>query len=164
MKYDTTQGRFDGTVEVKEGGFEVNGKFVKVSAERDPEQIDWATDGVEIVLEATGFFAKKEAAEKHLKGGAKKVVITALVETMLKQSYSTLTTTFLMVLKQLSQVLHVPQTALAPMAKALQDNFGVVEGLMTTIHAYTGDQMILDGPHRGGDLRRAPRWCCKHRS
>ena len=77
LKYDTTQGRFDGTVEVKEGGFEVNGKFVKVSAERDPEQIDWATDGVEIVLEATGFFAKKDAAEKHLKGGAKKVVITA---------------------------------------------------------------------------------------
>ena len=74
------KGRFDGTVEVKEGGFEVNGKFVKVSAERDPEQIDWATDGVEIVLEATGFFAKKDAAEKHLKGGAKKDVITALVK------------------------------------------------------------------------------------
>ena len=78
LKYDTTQGRFDGTVEVKEGGFEVNGKFIKVSAERDPEQIDWANDGVEIVLEATGFFAKKAAAEKHLHpGGAKKVVITA---------------------------------------------------------------------------------------
>ena len=69
LKYDTTQGRFDGTVEVKEGGFEVNGKFVKVSAERDPEQIDWANDGVEIVLEATGFFAKKDAAEKHLHEG-----------------------------------------------------------------------------------------------
>ncbi len=80
LKYDTTQGRFDGTVEVKEGGFEVNGKFVKVSAERDPEQIDWANDGVEIVLEATGFFATKAAA------------------------------IFLMVLKQLSQVLHVLQT------------------------------------------------------
>ena len=65
LKYDTTQGRFDGTVEVREGGFEVNGKFIKVSAERDPEQIDWANDGVEIVLEATGFFAKKAAAEKH---------------------------------------------------------------------------------------------------
>ncbi|MDU2860041.1 MAG: glyceraldehyde 3-phosphate dehydrogenase NAD-binding domain-containing protein, partial [Streptococcus salivarius] len=78
LKYDTTQGRFDGTVEVKDGGFEVNGKFVKVSAERDPEQIDWANDGVEIVLEATGFFATKAAAEKHLHaGGAKKVVITA---------------------------------------------------------------------------------------
>ena len=77
LKYDTTQGRFNGTVEVKDGGFEVNGKFVKVSAERDPEQIDWANDGVEIVLEATGFFASKEAAEKHLVGGAKKVVLTA---------------------------------------------------------------------------------------
>ena len=156
LKYDTTQGRFDGTVEVKEGGFEVNGKFVKVSAERDPEQIDWANDGVEIVLEATGFFAKKAAAEKHLHaGGAKKVVITALVDQMLKQSYLTLTTIFLMVLKQLSQVLHVLQTAWLQWLKALQDNFGVVEGLMTTIHAYTGDQMILDGPHRKGDLRRA---------
>ena len=155
LKYDTTQGRFDGTVEVKEGGFEVNGKFVKVSAERDPEQIDWATDGVEIVLEATGFFAKKEAAEKHLKGGAKKLLSLLLVETTLKQLYSTLTTTFLTVLKQLSQVLHVLQTAWLQWLKALQDNFGVVEGLMTTIHAYTGDQMILDGPHRGGDLRRA---------
>ncbi len=111
LKYDTTQGRFDGTVEVKEGGFEVNGKFIKVSAERDPEQIDWATDGVEIVLEATGFFAKKEAAEKHLKGGAKKLLSLLLVETTLKQLYSTLTTTFLTVLKQLSQVLHVLQTA-----------------------------------------------------
>lgn len=112
LKYDTTQGRFDGTVEVKEGGFEVNGKFIKVSAERDPEQIDWANDGVEIVLEATGFFAKKAAAEKHLHaGGAKKLLSLLLVETTLKQLYSTLTTTFLTVLKQLSQVLHVLQTA-----------------------------------------------------
>ena len=112
LKYDTTQGRFDGTVEVKEGGFEVNGKFIKVSAERDPEQIDWANDGVEIVLEATGFFATKAAAEKHLHaGGAKKVVITAPGGSDVKQSYLTLTTIFLMVLKQLSQVLHVPQTA-----------------------------------------------------
>ncbi len=78
-----------------------------------------------------------------------------LVETMLKQLYLTLTTTFLMVLKQLSQVLHVLQTAWLQWLKHLQDNFGVVEGLMTTIHAYTGDQMILDGPHRKGDLRRA---------
>ena len=112
LKYDTTQGRFDGTVEVKDGGFEVNGKFVKVSAERDPEQIDWANDGVEIVLEATGFFAKKDAAEKHLhEGELRKLLSLLLVETMLKQSYLTLTTISLMVLKQLSQVLHVLQTA-----------------------------------------------------
>ena len=157
LKYDTTQGRFNGTVEVKEGGFEVNGKFVKVSAERDPEQIDWASDGVEIVLEATGFFAKKDAAEKHLhaNGGAKKVVITAPggsdVKTIVfNTNHDTLDGT-----ETVISGASCTTNCLAPMAKALQDNFGVKQGLMTTIHAYTGDQMILDGPHRKGDLRRA---------
>ena len=156
LKYDTTQGRFDGTVEVKEGGFEVNGKFVKVSAERDPEQIDWANDGVEIVLEATGFFATKEAAEKHLhEGGAKKVVITAPggsdVKTIVfNTNHDTLDGT-----ETVISGASCTTNCLAPMAKALHDNFGIVEGLMTTIHAYTGDQMVLDGPHRKGDLRRA---------
>ena len=111
LKYDTTQGRFDGTVEVKEGGFEVNGKFVKVSAERDPEQIDWANDGVEIVLEATGFFATKAAAENTcMLVVLRKVVITAPGGSDVKTVVLTLTTIFLMVLKQLSQVLHVLQT------------------------------------------------------
>ena len=155
LKYDTTQGRFDGTVEVKEGGFEVNGKFVKVSAERDPEQIDWATDGVEIVLEATGFFAKKDAAEKHLKGGAKKVVITAPGGNDVKTIVFNTNHDVLDGTETVISGASCTTNCLAPMAKALQDNFGVVEGLMTTIHAYTGDQMILDGPHRGGDLRRA---------
>lgn len=155
LKYDTTQGRFDGTVEVKEGGFEVNGKFVKVSAERDPEQIDWATDGVEIVLEATGFFAKKDAAEKHLKGGAKKVVITAPGGNDVKTIVFNTNHDILDGTETVISGASCTTNCLAPMAKALQDNFGVVEGLMTTIHAYTGDQMILDGPHRGGDLRRA---------
>ena len=156
LKYDTTQGRFDGTVEVKEGGFEVNGKFVKVSAERDPEQIDWATDGVEIVLEATGFFAKKAAAEKHLHaGGAKKVVITAPGGNDVKTVVFNTNHDILDGTETVISGASCTTNCLAPMAKALQDNFGVVEGLMTTIHAYTGDQMILDGPHRGGDLRRA---------
>ena len=156
LKYDTTQGRFDGTVEVKEGGFEVNGKFVKVSAERDPEQIDWANDGVEIVLEATGFFAKKEAAEKHLHpGGAKKVVITAPGGNDVKTVVFNTNHDILDGTETVISGASCTTNCLAPMAKALQDNFGVVEGLMTTIHAYTGDQMILDGPHRGGDLRRA---------
>ena len=155
LKYDTTQGRFDGTVEVKEGGFEVNGKFVKVSAERDPEQIDWATDGVEIVLEATGFFAKKDAAEKHLKGGAKKVVITAPGGNDVKTIVFNTNHDVLDGTETVISGASCTTNCLAPMAKALQDNFGVVEGLMTTIHAYTGDQMILDGPHRKGDLRRA---------
>ena len=157
LKYDTTQGRFNGTVEVKEGGFEVNGKFVKVSAERDPEQIDWASDGVEIVLEATGFFATKAAAEKHLyaNGGAKKVVITAPggsdVKTIVfNTNHDTLDGT-----ETVISGASCTTNCLAPMAKALQDNFGIKQGLMTTIHAYTGDQMILDGPHRKGDLRRA---------
>ena len=156
LKYDTTQGRFDGTVEVKEGGFEVNGKFIKVSAERDPEQIDWATDGVEIVLEATGFFAKKAAAEKHLHaGGAKKVVITAPGGNDVKTVVFNTNHDVLDGTETVISGASCTTNCLAPMAKALQDNFGVVEGLMTTIHAYTGDQMILDGPHRGGDLRRA---------
>ena len=156
LKYDTTQGRFDGTVEVKEGGFEVNGKFIRVSAERDPEQIDWANDGVEIVLEATGFFAKKAAAEKHLHpGGAKKVVITAPGGNDVKTIVFNTNHDVLDGTETVISGASCTTNCLAPMAKALQDNFGVVEGLMTTIHAYTGDQMILDGPHRGGDLRRA---------
>lgn len=157
LKYDTTQGRFNGTVEVKEGGFEVNGKFVKVSAERDPEQIDWANDGVEIVLEATGFFATKAVAEKHLhaNGGAKKVVITAPGGNDVKTIVFNTNHDILDGTETVISGASCTTNCLAPMAKALQDNFGVKQGLMTTIHAYTGDQMILDGPHRKGDLRRA---------
>ena len=156
LKYDTTQGRFDGTVEVKEGGFEVNGKFVKVSAERDPEQIDWATDGVEIVLEATGFFASKEKAEKHLHAnGAKKVVITAPGGNDVKTIVFNTNHDILDGTETVISGASCTTNCLAPMAKALNDAFGIKQGLMTTIHAYTGDQMTLDGPHRGGDLRRA---------
>ena len=156
LKYDTTQGRFDGTVEVKDGGFEVNGKFVKVSAERDPEQIDWANDGVEIVLEATGFFATKAAAEKHLHaGGAKKVVITAPGGSDVKTVVFNTNHDILDGTETVISGASCTTNCLAPMAKALHDNFGIVEGLMTTIHGYTGDQMVLDGPHRKGDLRRA---------
>ena len=157
LKYDSTQGRFDGNVEVKEGGFEVNGKFVKVSAERDPEQIDWAADGVEIVLEATGFFASKAAAEKHLhaNGGAKKVVITAPGGNDIKTIVFNTNHDVLDGTETVISGASCTTNCLAPMAKALHDNFSIKEGLMTTIHAYTGDQMVLDGPHRKGDLRRA---------
>ena len=143
-------------VEVKDGGFEVNGKFVKVSAERDPEQIDWANDGVEIVLEATGFFATKAAAEKHLHaGGAKKVVITAPGGSDVKTVVFNTNHDILDGTETVISGASCTTNCLAPMAKALHDNFGIVEGLMTTIHGYTGDQMVLDGPHRKGDLRRA---------
>lgn len=156
LKYDTTQGRFDGTVEVKEGGFEVNGKFIKVSAEREPGNIDWATDGVDIVLEATGFFTSKTAAEQHIHAnGAKKVVITAPGGNDVKTVVFNTNHDILDGTETVISGASCTTNCLAPMAKALHEAFGIQKGLMTTIHGYTGDQMVLDGPHRGGDLRRA---------
>ena len=155
LKYDTTQGRFDGTVEVKDGGFEVNGKFVKVSAERDPEQIDWANDGVEIVLEATGFFATKVAAEKHLhEGGAKKVVITAPGGSDVKTIVFNTNHDILDGTETVISGASCTTNCLAPLAKVMHDKFGIVEGLMTTVHATTATQKTVDGPSmkdwRGG--------------
>ena len=157
LKYDTTQGRFDGKVEVKEGGFEVNGKFVKVTAEANPANINWAEVGAEIVLEATGFFASKAAAEKHLhaNGGAKKVVITAPGGNDVKTIVFNTNHTELDGTETVISGASCTTNCLAPMADALNKNFGLKVGTMTTIHAYTGDQMTLDGPHRGGDFRRA---------
>lgn len=155
LKYDTTQGRFNGTVEVHEGSFNVNGKEVKVLANRNPEELPWGELGVDIVLECTGFFTSKSAAEKHLTAGAKRVVISApggndVPTIVYNTNHETLTGD-----ETVISGASCTTNCLAPMAKTLNDEFGVVEGLMTTIHAYTGDQMILDGPHRGGDLRRA---------
>lgn len=156
LKYDTTQGRFDGDVVVKDGGFEVNGQFVKVSAERDPEQIDWANDGVEIVLEATGFFATKAAAEKHLhEGGAKKVVITAPGGSDVKTIVFNTNHEILDGTETVISAGSCTTNCLAPMADALNKSFGLKVGTMTTVHGYTGDQMTLDAPHRKGDFRRA---------
>lgn len=155
LKYDTTQGRFNGTVEVHEGSFNVNGKEVKVLANRNPEELPWGELGVDIVLECTGFFTSKSAAEKHLTAGAKRVVISApggndVPTIVYNTNHETLTGD-----ETVISGASCTTNCLAPMAKTLNDEFGVVEGLMTTIHAYTGDQMILDGPHRKGDLRRA---------
>ena len=155
LKYDTTQGRFNGTVEVHEGSFNVNGKEVKVLANRNPEELPWGELGVDIVLECTGFFTSKSAAEKHLTAGAKRVVISApggndVPTIVYNTNHETLTGD-----ETVISGASCTTNCLAPMAKTLNDEFGVVEGLMTTIHAYTGDQMLLDGPHRGGDLRRA---------
>ena len=128
LKYDTTQGRFNGTVEVHEGSFNVNGKEVKVLANRNPEELPWGELGVDIVLECTGFVPTIVYNTNHETLTGKETVISG----------ASCTT-----------------NCLAPMAKTLNDKFGVVEGLMTTIHAYTGDQMTLDGPHPKGDFRRA---------
>ncbi|MEZ0116806.1 type I glyceraldehyde-3-phosphate dehydrogenase [Weizmannia sp. FSL W8-0676] len=157
LKYDSTQGRFDGTVEVKRDGFLVNGKFVKVTQEKDPEKIDWASSGVEIVLEATGLFTTREKAEKHLhaNGGAKKVIITAPggadVKTIVfNVNHDTLTGEETVISPG-----SCTTNCLAPMANVLNKEFGIKVGTMTTIHSYTSDQMILDGPHRKGNFRRA---------
>ncbi|MDR3156385.1 MAG: type I glyceraldehyde-3-phosphate dehydrogenase [Lactobacillales bacterium] len=155
LKYDSTQGRFNGTVTVEADGFVVNGKKVAVSKEPNPENIGWNKYGVDVVLEATGFFAKKEKAELHIKGGAKRVVITAPggndVKTIVfNTNHKTLDGT-----ETVISAGSCTTNCLAPMADSLNKHFGIKAGTMTTIHAYTGDQMILDGPHRGGDLRRA---------
>lgn len=157
LKYDSTQGKFDGTVEVAEGGFNVNGKFIRVTQEKDPSNIDWASAGVEIVLEATGFFATKEAAEKHLhaNGGAKKVVITAPGGSDVKTVVFNTNHEILDGTETVISGASCTTNCLAPMADALNKNFGIEVGTMTTVHGYTGDQMLLDGPHRGGDFRRA---------
>ncbi|WEV45353.1 type I glyceraldehyde-3-phosphate dehydrogenase [Streptococcaceae bacterium ESL0687] len=156
LKYDSTQGRFDGSVEVAEGGFNVNGKFVKVSAEADPTKIDWKNDDVQIVLEATGFFASKEKAELHLhENGAQKVVITAPGGADVKTIVFNTNHDVLDGTETVISAGSCTTNCLAPMADALNKEFGLKAGTMTTVHGYTGDQMLLDGPHRGGDFRRA---------
>ncbi|EMB75070.1 type I glyceraldehyde-3-phosphate dehydrogenase [Streptococcus mutans] len=157
LKYDSTQGKFNGTVEVKDDGFLVNGKFIKVTQEPNPEKIDWGSSGVEIVLEATGFFASREKAEKHLhaNGGAKKVIITAPGGNDVKTVVYNVNHETLTGKETVISPGSCTTNCLAPMADALNKAFGVTVGTMTTIHSYTGDQMTLDGPHRKGDLRRA---------
>ncbi|UHA75180.1 type I glyceraldehyde-3-phosphate dehydrogenase [Paenibacillus sp. 481] len=154
LKYDTTHGRLNATVEAKEGALVVNGKEVKVFAERNPENLPWGANGVEIVVESTGIFTAKEKAELHLKGGAKKVIISApatneditIVMGVNEDKYDAASHT---VISNAS----CTTNCLAPFAKVLNDKFGIVKGMMNTIHSYTNDQSVLDLPHK--DLRRA---------
>ena len=155
LKYDTTQGRFDGEVEVHDGYFLVNGKEIKTLANRNPEELPWGELGVDIVLECTGFFTDKEKAELHLKAGAKKVVISAPATGDMKTVVFNTNHEILDGTETVISGASCTTNCLAPMAKVLQDQFGIVEGLMTTIHAYTGDQNTLDAPHPKGDFRRA---------
>ena len=155
FKYDTAQGRFNGTIEVKEDAFIVNGKEVKSFAKANPEELPWGELGVDVVLECTGFFTKKEKAEAHVKAGAKKVVISAPGQGDLKTVVFNVNHEILDGTETVISAASCTTNCLAPMAKVLQDKFGIVSGSMTTIHAYTGDQNTLDAPHRKGDLRRA---------
>lgn len=154
LKFDTTHGKLDATVEAKEGAIVVNGKEIKVFAERDPGNLPWSDYGVEIVVESTGIFTAKEKAELHLKGGAKKVIISApatneditIVMGVNDDKYDPKAHTII-------SNASCTTNCLAPFAKVLNDNFGIVKGMMTTVHSYTNDQQVLDLPHK--DLRRA---------
>lgn len=155
FKYDSAQGRFDGTIEVKEDAFVVNGHTIKTFAQADPKNLPWGDLGVDVVLECTGFFTKKEKAEGHIKAGAKKVVISAPATGDLKTVVYNVNDDILDGTETVISGASCTTNCLAPMAKVLEDKYGIVEGLMTTIHAYTNDQNTLDGPHKKGDLRRA---------
>jgi len=153
FKYDTAQGRFNGEIEVKEGAFVVNGQEIKVTAERNPENLPWAELGVDIVLECTGFFTSQEKAGLHLQAGAKKVVISAPASGDVKTIVYNVNNDILDGTETVISGASCTTNCLAPMAKALNDKFGIEKGLMTTIHAYTNDQQLLDKTHK--DLRRA---------
>ncbi|MHD0317672.1 type I glyceraldehyde-3-phosphate dehydrogenase [uncultured Fusobacterium sp.] len=155
FKYDSAQGRFNGTIEVKEDAFVVNGHTIKTFAQADPKNLPWGDLGVDVVLECTGFFTKKEKAEDHIKAGAKKVVISAPATGDLKTVVFNVNDDILDGTETVISGASCTTNCLAPMAKVLEDKYGIVEGLMTTIHAYTNDQNTLDGPHKKGDLRRA---------
>lgn len=154
LKYDSVFGKFNGTVEAKENAIEVNGKEIKIFAEKDPEQIPWKELGVDIVIECTGIFTSKEKASKHIKAGAKKVIISAPatdedITVVMGVNHEKYEPSNHHIISNAS----CTTNCLAPFAKVLDEKFGIKKGLMTTIHAYTNDQNILDLPHK--DLRRA---------
>ena len=155
FKYDSAQGRFNGEIVVEEGAFVVNGHRIKVTAERNPADLPWGELGVDIVLECTGFFTSQEKAGLHLEAGAKKVVISAPASGDVKTIVYNVNQDILDGSETVISGASCTTNCLAPMAKALNDKFGIEKGLMTTIHAYTNDQNTLDGPHAKGDLRRA---------
>lgn len=155
FKYDSAQGRFDGEIEVKEGAFVVNGKEIKVTANSNPAELPWGELNVDIVLECTGFFASKKSASAHITAGAKKVVISAPAGNDLPTVVYNVNHDILKAEDTVISGASCTTNCLAPMANALNNFAPIQSGIMSTIHAYTGDQMVLDGPHRKGDFRRA---------
>jgi glyceraldehyde 3-phosphate dehydrogenase len=155
LKYDSAQGRFEGEVTSTENSIVVNGDEVKIYAQKDPAQIPWGEHGVDVVIESTGFFTDKAKAEAHLKAGAKRVVISAPATGDLKTVVFNVNHQILDGSETIISCASCTTNCLAPMAKVVNDSFGIELGLMTTIHAYTNDQNTLDAPHPKGDLRRA---------
>ncbi|MBF7097227.1 type I glyceraldehyde-3-phosphate dehydrogenase [Alkalibacter mobilis] len=153
LKYDTSQGKYKtDSISAGDGFITVDGKEIKISAERDPENLPWGTLDVDVVIESTGFFATKDLAEKHIKAGAKKVLISAPAKGDLKTVVYNVNHEILDGSETVVSGASCTTNCLAPFAKVLNDKFGLESGLMTTIHAYTNDQATLDGPHK--DLRR----------
>ena len=155
LKYDTAQGRFDQQVTATENSIVVNGDEVKIYAQKNPAEIPWGEHGVDVVLECTGFFTDKAKAEAHLQAGAKKVVISAPATGDLKTVVFNVNHDILDGSETVISCASCTTNCLAPMAKVLDDVYGIQSGLMTTIHAYTNDQNTQDAPHAKGDLRRA---------
>ncbi len=155
LKYDTAQGRFGEKVEHTDNSIIVNGDEIKIYAQRDPAQIPWGDHDVDVVLECTGFFADKTKAEAHIAAGAKKVVISAPATGDLKTIVYNVNHNILDGSETVISAASCTTNCLAPVAKFLDEEFGIVNGLMTTIHAYTNDQNTQDAPHPKGDLRRA---------
>ena len=157
LKYDSAQGRYAlaDKVFAKDGAIEVNGKEIKIYAEKDAANLPWGEIGVDVVLECTGFYTSKDKAQAHINAGAKKVVISApagndLPTIVFGVNHKTLKSTDTII-----SAASCTTNCLAPMADTLNKLAPIKSGIMSTIHAFTGDQMVLDGPHRKGDLRRA---------
>ena len=156
LKYDTAQGRYAGhTVEAGENYITVDGKKITIYAIKDAKECPWGELGIDVVLECTGFYTSKAKSMAHIEAGAKKVVISAPAGNDLKTIVFSVNEKTLTAEDQIISAASCTTNCLAPMAKALNDTYPIQSGIMTTVHAYTGDQMILDGPHRKGDLRRA---------
>ena len=157
LKYDSAQKRYEkaDTVVAGEDSITVDGKTIKIYAEKDAINLPWGELGVDVVLECTGFYTTKEKAEAHIKAGAKKVVISAPAGKDLPTVVFGVNENILKAEDTVISAASCTTNCLAPMADALNDFAPIQSGIMTTVHAYTGDQMLLDGPHRKGDLRRA---------
>ena len=155
LKYDSAQGRYNKTVEATENSIIVDGKEITIYCEKDAANLPWGEIGVDVVLECTGFYTSKEKASAHITAGAKKVVISAPAGNDLPTVVFNVNHNILTKEDTVISAASCTTNCLAPMAKALNDFAPIQSGIMTTVHAYTGDQMILDGPHRKGDLRRA---------
>ena len=157
LKYDSSQGKYAlaDTVSAGEDSITVDGKTIKIYAEKDAKDLPWGELGVDVVLECTGFYTSKAKAEAHITAGAKKVVISAPAGNDLPTIVYNVNHTTLTKEDTVISAASCTTNCLAPMAKALNDYMPIESGIMCTIHAYTGDQMILDGPQRKGDLRRS---------